>query len=557
MKLIEKWVLKNAIDHNGKAVEKAVISKILGEDPSLRSKLQELIPEIGRIVKKVNSMSSKSQENRLKKIAPELLKEEKKEERGLPDLKNAKDVVMRLAPFPSGPLHIGNARMAVLNDEYVKKYKGKLLLVFDDTIGSLTGQKEILPESYDIIKKDLKWLGVDYKDIVFKSDRLQIYYDHAKKLLRQGYAYVCKCSSEDFTSKYKVPGEECPCRSRLIGENIDLFERMLKGNFAPGKIVVRLKTGMKFPDPAIRDHVILRISNKPHPKVGTKFKVWPTMEFSWGIDNHLLGITHVLNGKDMMKSDKIGKQICDLFNWQYPEYLHYGFLSMALSKSELKKLKAKGKMTYDDPRTWTLLSLEKRGIQPQAVRNFIIGFGLSLADIEGSPELLYAENKKIVEPKANRYFFVDDSLKIKITKYTTPYQSKAPLHPDYKKGFRNYKIDTDDVIVLINKRDKPKTGEKLRLKNLMNIKIKRKSKGMINAEYIGNDITQKMPKIQWVFDKEKVVTEIVMPDASIKKGYSEKAVLNLKSDTLIQNIRFGFCRVDSVNKKVIEYFTHK
>ncbi|MCS7106488.1 MAG: glutamate--tRNA ligase family protein, partial [Candidatus Aenigmarchaeota archaeon] len=100
-----------------------------------------------------------------------------------------------MAPYPSGPLHIGNARMVILNDEYVRKYNGKLLLVFDDTIGSK--EKGILPEAYKMIEEDLEWLEVKYHAKFFKSDRMHIFYEYATQLLEAGHAYVCTCSEEE------------------------------------------------------------------------------------------------------------------------------------------------------------------------------------------------------------------------------------------------------------------------------------------------------------------------------------------------------------------------
>jgi glutamyl-tRNA synthetase len=562
MRDIKKWVLKNAVDYEGKAIIEAVIPKIIGEKPEIKQDLKKILPKIKEIIKKVNKMSLASQKRALKRMAPELL-EEKKIEQGLPELPNVdryEKIVMRLAPYPSGPLHIGNARMVILNNEYVKKYKGELILFYDDTIGTSSSEtgtiKDIVPEAYDMIKEDLKWLRVDTHKIYYKSDRLEIYYKHCTNLLRRGNAYACKCSAGEFRTKYKSEGKPCPCRDQPIVKNLEIFDAMLKGRYKPGDVAIRLKTSMTFRDPAIRDHVIMRVSKKLHPRVKTKYKVWPTMEFSWGIDNHLLGITHVIRGKDLMKEAVIEKQIFDFFDWPHINYIHFGRFSMALSKSELQKLKRKIKMDYSDPRTWSLLSLKRRGIQPKAVVNFLLGFGLSLADIEGSPELLYAENKKIIDPKSNRYFFVTDPVSIEVTGYDVPYQGKAPIHPDFKRGFRNYKIEEKKINILMNKDDLLPINKEFRLKDLMNIQVKRKSP-KTTARFTGNKIVQDMPKIHWVFDHEKVPTDIVMPNGETAKGFSEKEVSKLEPGTIIQNERFGFCRIDSINRKIVEYFTHK
>ena len=169
--IILKYALQNAILHNGKANYKAVMGKIMAENPSLRPRAKELIGEVKKIVEEINSLSLEEQKKELEEIAPELLerkkKEEKKELEDLPKVHGS--VRMRLAPSPSGPMHIGQSRMAILNDEYVKKYGGKLFLRIEDT-----NPHNILPEAYDMIPEDLEWLGVKVHEIVIQSDRFEL-----------------------------------------------------------------------------------------------------------------------------------------------------------------------------------------------------------------------------------------------------------------------------------------------------------------------------------------------------------------------------------------------
>jgi len=171
---IYKYALQNAIKYDGKANSGSVIGKVLADKPELKSNMKILGKEIADVVKKINSMKLDKQIEELKKIAPELLEEKKVvEERRLPQLSNVKgDVVLRIAPYPSGPLHLGNAKQVILNDEYTKLYKGKLLLVMDDTIGS--EEKNIEPEAYDLIVNGLKWLNVNFIKIP-KASAFKIY----------------------------------------------------------------------------------------------------------------------------------------------------------------------------------------------------------------------------------------------------------------------------------------------------------------------------------------------------------------------------------------------
>src|SRR3989304_3528017 len=160
---ILRHALANAVEHAGKADRNAVLGRAIAEDSSAKSKIKILLPEIAKVVDYVNSLGVEEQKSKLASFGG-VVERKKTEEGGLPGLMNADKVVMRLAPFPSGPLHIGNARMVLLNDEYVKRYNGKLLLIFDDTIGS--EEKTILPEAYDLIKQGLQWLGVKYHQVL-------------------------------------------------------------------------------------------------------------------------------------------------------------------------------------------------------------------------------------------------------------------------------------------------------------------------------------------------------------------------------------------------------
>ena len=202
-KLILKYALLNAVQHDGKANVQAVLGKIISENPKVRNEIKEIIPEIKKIVAEVNSLSVDEQKKKVKELGLKIEKKKVEEERELPPLPNVKKykkIVMRMAPFPSGPLHIGNARMALLNDEYVKKYKGKLLLVIDDTIGSEA--KIPTKEAYPLVKEGLKWLGVKWHKIIYKSDRMKLFYEWAEKL-----------TDGDLLNEYELS----QCMERLTG----------------------------------------------------------------------------------------------------------------------------------------------------------------------------------------------------------------------------------------------------------------------------------------------------------------------------------------------------
>ncbi len=552
--LILKHALINAIRYGGKADFQAVLGKVLAEKPELRESIKEVVKEVKKIVESVNSLSLEEQKKKAEQIGIEIKKEKIEEEKELPPLPEAEEgkVVMRLAPFPSGPLHIGNARMVILNDEYVKKYKGKLFLVIDDTIGS--EEKFVIPEAYDLIIEGLEWLGVKYDKIFYKSERLEIFYEFGEKLIKAELAYVCECDAETLR-KNRREGIECEHRKQSIEENLEKWRNMISGKYREGEAVLRLKTDMKHPNPAFRDRVLARVVEREHPRVGKRYKVWPMLEFSWAVDDLLLGITHILRGKDLIIEDMVEEFIWDKLKIEKkPKFIHYGLLSIKeakLSKTYARKAIESGEYSgWDDPRTWSLQSLKKRGIQPEALRKFILSMGLSLADVSVPAEILYAENRKIIDPIANRYFAVLNPVKISVENGKEIREVEAPLHPDFKeRGFR--KIPFDSRKIWIEKEDfENLEGKEVGLINLFTVKLGKKS------EFISEEIRFEDPKIQWV-SEPNVKIKIVMPDGSLKEGIAEPALANLSENSLVQLIRIGFARVDKVGKEIVLYFSHK
>lgn len=548
--LIFKHSLINAVEYDGKADVQAVLGKVIAEKPEIKEKIKEIIPEIKKIVEEVNSLNIEEQRKKLDELGVSL-ERKKIEEVGLPELPNAVKgkVVMRFAPFPSGPLHIGNARTAIVNDEYVKKYNGKLLLVIDDTIGS--EEKFILPEAYNMIKTGLRWLGIKYHKVIYKSDRLKLFYAAAKELIKKNFAYVCECSQE-ILRKNRAEGITCKHRDQTVEENLRRFSKMLKGKYGEGKVILRLKTDMKYPNPAFRDRVLLRIVERKHPKVGKKYKVWPTLEFSWAIDDHLLGITHVIRGKDLMIEDMMEEFIWNAMEWRKPQIIHHGMLKLEglkLSKTEARKLIEKKIYSgWEDPRTWSLQSLRKRGIQPEAVRNFIKRMGLSLSDVSVPLEILYAENRKIIDSIANRYFAVLDPVMISVKVNVKPI--KVDLHPDFpKRGKRTIPVNSDRIYV--EREDFENFHDKeVGLMNLFSIKLRR------NSELTSKEVKYEIRKIHWV-SEPNVNVKVVMPDGRVKRGVAEPSIKKVKADSIVQLQRVGFCRVDKVGRETVLYFAHE
>ena len=586
------WIegLKNAVKFNGKANPKAIMGKLMRDLPELRQKGEELKPRVAHIISKVNSLSILEQKQKVLKLDSHSLDKKEKvgpEKKILPDLPGAisKKVVMRLAPYPSGALHIGNARMVVLNDEYVKKYDGKLLLVFDDTIGTTNQKineptaKYVIPEAYDLIPEGLDWLGVKYHETHYKSDRVQIYQDEAKLMIDKGHAYVCTCEAKVFREKYKRPGIECPCRKKEREDHQELYDRMLEGKIGEGEAVVRLKTGMDQKDPALRDHIIMRISDAPHPRIGTKVRLWPVLEWSWGLDDHLLGITHIIRGIDLKKEGEVEKIIWDLYGWPKSQITLYGRMKFddefKLSKTLARQNVHAGIYDgWDDPRTWSLQSLKARGIQPQALRESLLDLGLSKRGIVFDKEWIYSKNSTIIDPTSNRYWFVEKPHSVKITDIPMEEYIAHPLiNPQYPdKGVRNVPLDIEEGIskVFISENDLNeiqdkkgnviypalKTDQIIRFKDLFNVKIEKLGKNPI-VRYESQEKEQDIRKIQVVPQNNKIRVKVLQPDGKITSGYGEMNLRGLKSGTIVQFERYGFVKLKKLSKsEIYGYFTN-
>src|SRR3989344_2438772 len=537
--------LENAIKHDGKANVNAVLGIVLSKSPELKKNIKELQKNVSDVVSNINNMTLEEQKLQFKNLGGEIT-EKKEEERKLPELKNVKGkIIMRLAPYPSGPLHIGNSRPYIINDEYVKMYKGKLLLVIDDTIGS--EEKNISKEAYELIPEGLEWLDIAFdKKVIYKSDRLEIYYKYAEELIKKNKAYVCECSSEILRGN-RQKGLECNCRVKSISTNLRDWEKMFKAK--EGSTSLRIKTDMKHKNPAFRDRVIFRISDRKHPRIGNKFRIWPLLDFSWAIDDHLLDITHILRGKELMMESDMERYIWNVFKWRQIEIIHTGLLQIEgikLSKSKSKKEVESGAYEgWDDPRTWSLQSLKRRGFQPEAIRRFILSFGVTQSEIKVPVDVLYAENRKLLDNKVNRYFFVQNPKKIKI-KSAPKLNAQVPLHPDGNKGYRKFST-TDEFYV----QDNLKKGQTYRFMHLFNFK---------DNKYLSTELDKSLNAklIHWIPANDNFVNvEIVMVDNSRINGIAESSVRNLKVDDIIQFERQFFCRLDNKsNDKIVFSYAH-
>lgn len=552
--VIRKYALQNAVFFKGKANPKSVVGKVLGEIPELRPKSAEIIPLVDAIVEEVNAMGLEAQTKALSEMDSSLLVKEKKERKyELPELKNVNgEVVMRIAPGPSGPLHIGHTRASVLNDEYVKRYGGKLILRFEDT-----NPEKLDPDAYHAIPEDLDWLGVKIHQSFIQSDRFDIYYDHTKKLLEQGHAYVCTCNAEHWR-ELKEKSIACPCRDLPVNTQMERYEKFMNGEYADGEAVVVVKTDLHHPNPAVRDFVALRlVSRASHPRTGDKYIAYPMMNLSVAVDDHLMGMTHVIRGKDHLNNTDRQAYIFDYFGWKKPEYYHYGLVHIpdtVLKTSLIKKEIQGGTYSgWDDVRTGTVRALARRGIRAEAVRRYWVEAGMKSVDIEFSWDGLYAKNRDVIDPISNRYFFVGNPVEYRVTG-ADEVTGSAPLHPDHaERGCREYDYKAP-ISVFLSKEDSElfASAGKVRLKDLCNLEYGSP------AVFAGNDVSilKKGAKaVQWV-GSDAVDAELLMPDGTVTEGLVEPSFMKESGDS-VQLERIGFVRVEKKDPSKVSFvFSH-
>ena len=566
--------LQNAIQHGGKAKAEPVLGKLLAERPDLRQKARELLSLVREVVDEVNAMPLHEQKRLLEERWPEALAKEKPEEKPqlppLPNVDKYERVITRFAPNPDCVLHLGSARAVILSHDYARLYKGRFYLRFDDT-DPRTKRPRL--EFYDAIREDLRWLGCGWDAEYMQSDRLPIYYRWAEKLLSKGYAYVCTCGREEFR-RLVLSCLPCPCRSLPVEDQLERWEWMLDGTYGEGEAVVRIKTDLSHPNPAVREWPALRIIDTekhphPRPEIGSKYRVWPLFNFACAVDDHLLGITHIIRGKEHITNEIRQRYMYHYLGWSYPEAIHYGRLKITdtvLSKSKIVKGVEEGVYEgWSDPKLATFKALRRRGITPEAIRQIILEVGLKPVDVTLSWENLYAYNRKIIDPKANRYFFVEEPCPLALRGLDGEKVVELPLHPSYPERGRRVlrvKAEKGTAQLWVSRRDSEHmdVGSKFRLMGLANIEIVAVEDNTLIAEVHSWGVEEakklRIPLIHWLPSEGNVKMTVKGPQGSAA-GLAEPNIMRESVDSVVQLVRYGFCRIDWKGRdEVLVYYAH-
>jgi glutamyl-tRNA synthetase len=558
--IIIKLAIKNAIDY-GKADYKAVFSKAIARLPNAKNDIKALSEIVKEVVESVNSLSKEELEKEYSKYQKEFEEQEKKKvEESKPKLylpgAEEGNFITRFPPEPSGYMHIGHAKVAYLEREFANIYKGKIFLYFDDTNPEKESQEYV-----DAFKKDLDWLGIKFDDEYYASDNLEKVYGYAEELIKKGKAYVCTCHP-DTIKRNRFNGVACLHREHSIEDNLELFDQMLEGKFGEGEAVLRFMGDLKSKNTVMRDPTLIRIKKTPHYRQGEKYILWPTYDMNTPIMDSIHGITDVIRSKEYELRTELDLAILDALNLRKPRIHHEARLvikDIPTQKRVINKLIKEGIVSgYDDPRLVTIAALRRRGIKPEAIKKFVLRFGMSRAESNMEISMLLDENRKIIDSSAKRLFAVIEPIEVEI-KGIEKYHAKLRMHPTIDMGYREYDVGNK---LYIGKSDAEKLieGKRVRLKDLYNIEIIEAKENKIIGKYIGNDAIN-AEKIQWVDAERNVSISLIYPkpllingeinkeSLEIKKALAEETVEKIKKDEIIQFERIGFFKLDDEQRK--------
>jgi glutamyl-tRNA synthetase len=572
---IKATALQNALEHNGKAKADAVIGKIAASTTEFRSNLKNIVPAIRETVREINAMPFNEQKLLLKQLEviapPQQTQPAEKANIGslplFPKLENAYPgkVITRFPPEPSGYPHIGHAKAAIIDEYYARRYAGKFILRFDDT----NPLNERL-EYYEAFILALQWLNIRPDIIKNTSDDIELLYNYGKRLVSNGYAYVCTCDQKkirDFRSK----GIECDCRKSMtaaLGRIDDFFN----GRFKQNEAIIRFKGLMADYNTAMRDPTLFRIIKGRHPKLGDKYDIWPTYDFAAPIEDSVDGVSHAFRTKEYELRNALYFAILERLGLRKPNMIEFSrleFDGLPVSKRKIKPLIENGIIkSWDDPRLPTLAGMKRRGFIPEAIRRFVLSLGMTLAETKPPFEALEAFNRKLIEAESTRLFFVKDPVEIRIPN-TSPRVAVLKNHPTIDLGSRRIKVN-DSVYISKDDAVNLRPGQEIRLIELFNIRvidiITAGTRMTIIASWSGDDIKPEMRKIQWVAKNDAHPFKVLVPkelyigdtlnvnSLEVWEGVCESYVTSLKPDSKLQFVRMGFCRIEGDSLAI---FTHR
>ena len=553
---VKKAALRNAAAHDGKARTGSVISEILGKDKNAVNEIDELKKLAEKAVYEVNSLDKEEIMRTAKEM--NLIENKEKEKKGLKPLPNAdKGVVLRLPPEPSGYMHWGHALSFTINYLYKEKYNGQLWLRFEDTNPNLVRE-----EFVKNFEESLKWLGIKWDKKKFISEDMDMIYEFAERLINEGKAYACTCSSDEI-KKNRNSNAECLHRNYSIEENMALWKAAKDGKTGSGEMTLRFKGDMKDKDASLRDPNIMRVIKTDYKP----YNLWPLYDFASVIEDELCGITHILRSNEFKANlqSRLRKELG--FREPYViQYSRFNFQGTLTSKRRVRELIKQGFIKdWQDIRLATINSMKRRGIRPEAIREFLNEVGYSTSEHEYSLEMLLTFNRRIIDKEAKRFFFVPNPVKLTVED-AEPERVKLQFHPSNDLGYREVQtngrffVDKSDIVSL-------DIGDTFRLKELYNVEIIDKENDLITCKMYSRGHNESEKIIQWVTEqniplKVTKVGNLLKEDGSFNEnsiteieGLAENEAKNIEDEQIIQFERFGFCRMDDKKSRSLIFIS--
>lgn len=327
----------------------------------------------------------------------------------------------RFPPEPNGYLHVGHAKAICITFGIAEKYNGLYNLRFDDTNPTREEQQYI-----DAIKEDIRWLGFDWEGReYYASDYYDQLYEWALKLIKKGKAYVDDLTAEqirEYRGTLTTPGTESPCRNRSVEENLNLFQRMRKGEFPDGSRVLRAKIDMAAGNMNMRDPVMYRVLRATHPRTADKWCIYPTYDWAHGQSDSIEGITHSLCSLEFENHRPLYDWFLDELEVHHPQQIEFARLNLNYTVTSTRKLRLlveeKRVRGWDDPRLPTLSAMRRRGYTPEAIRSFCDGIGVAKTESVIDVAKLEHYVREDLNKRAPRVMAVLRPLKVVINNYT-------------------------------------------------------------------------------------------------------------------------------------------
>ncbi|OBA16990.1 glutamyl-tRNA synthetase [Metschnikowia bicuspidata var. bicuspidata NRRL YB-4993] len=494
------------------------------------------------------------------------------------DLPNAEmgKVVTRFPPEPSGYLHIGHVKAAILNEYFAHAYQGKLIIRFDDTNPS----KE-KTEFQDAIIEDLALMGIKGDKVTFSSNYFDQMYDLAIQMIKDGNAY-CDDTPMETMREQRMVGDASARRERTVDENLRVFTQEMKAGSEDGlKNCLRAKIDYTNPNKALRDPVIYRCNLTPHHRTGTQWKIYPTYDFCVPVVDSIEGVTHSLRTNEYRDRNPQYDWIQKVLKLRHVDIWDFGrvnFMRTLLSKRKLQWFVDKGYVAnWDDPRFPTVRGVRRRGMTVEGLRNFILSQGPSKNIINLEWSAIWAMNKKIIDPVAPRHTAIDVKDVVPVTIAKGPESVVSEDKPKHKK---NPDVGLKKVLfsskVLVEQADAASfaESEEVTFMDWGNVIIKKIHKEgdvvkSIDAElHLEGDFRKTEKKVTWLADTEdKTQVELVDFDHLITKdkleetdnfedfitpvtefkgeAFADLNVKSLKKGDVIQFERKGYYKVES------------